>query len=238
MPTHPEVVTLDPNDAGLMGELWHAAKGTPSEFAEHVRALVNPLPEEPSLWSVAKAGQRLFVRGQSSDSVGRWFEVSPGQGMYAVTWPEVCALGTPEVLEPDSVKALREGYEREHRLSLGFAERASKAADKAKEWEGKYDAMEARALKAEREVEEFIAIDIDRSAATENEPAEPAPVEVTEEPTDRNARVRDEAGDVWHRVQGNPNCFTCWTTDGILHLHWDALRDRNPLTLVETGGQS
>ena len=121
MSTHPEVVTLDPNDAEQMEQFLrrlmnerdlglNAHSGlnfTWENVTDALRAMTVPPPEEPSLWSVAKVFNRLFVRGQSSDSEGRWFEVSPGQGMYAVAWPEVCALGTPEVLEPDSVKALR-----------------------------------------------------------------------------------------------------------------------------------
>ncbi|HEY9264595.1 MAG TPA: hypothetical protein VIQ11_08340, partial [Mycobacterium sp.] len=81
--------------------------------------------------------------------------------------------------------------------------------------------------------------------ATEDEPTEPAPVEVTEEPTDPNVVVRDNAGTAWERRRARtmPEFFywydgqRAWdTSDGH---SWDGLLKRHgPLTLVETGGQS
>ena len=163
MPTHPEVVTLDPasNDDAL--RLAAAIRSVCDidgrwDAAEILQALAapTPLPEQPPMWTIVEvphSGTSLvdqpytpyskWVRAYEDDEDASWVRLA-GSAKYAETrtWPEVCALGTPEVLEPDSVKALREGYEREHRLSLGFAERASKAEDKAKEWEGKYDAHE------------------------------------------------------------------------------------------------
>lgn len=279
MPTQPEVVTLDPNDAGLMGELWHAAKGTPREFTEHVRALVNPLPPEPPLWTLVRLGNgRIALReDEESGWADYWVhaDVLPGSAKAnstAMTWPEVCALGTPEVLEPDSVKALRERLAiteserdgaREHRDQIRTrAERAEEVLfqaavtdpsegvahafdvihDRTQGLRDQVEQQRKRAEKVEALVSEFVPGAF-LKPATEDEPAEPAPVEVTEPPV--GSKRRDMDGDIWtridergwlwtHRKNGKPyKGLEAWEPD------FATLEEQvGPLTLVETGGQS
>ena len=259
MPTHPEVVTLDPNDAEQMSALADAYYdaldyGSPAAAETAARAvrsmLTPPLPEQPpGRYAMVTAGPFAHSRYL----VGGVWHGSDGKQR---TWPEVCALGTPEVLEPDSVKALRE------QVTNLAAEGVVAEAERD----------EARATVAE--VVDFVKLydpsdpqdtppwallnSIGRTVglgpvcspgakdyiapATEDEPADPAPVEVDEEPTDPNVRVKDDQGRVWRRVRGNANCPRCWTMVGPgsgLHRTWlTLLPDCGPLTLVETGGQS
>ncbi len=276
--------------------------------------LILGIPAEPEVLTVVRLGGKHpdFIR-DGYNNEHPWATLG-GNGFERRTWAEVCRLGTPEVLEPESVKALRKSYEREHRLSLGFAERASKAEDKAKEWEGKYDAMEverdeARATVETRDLQmqdmhrtldsvqkrakEWADADYepanDASAATlnttnrhgreilhlldatpavsasfsdfagnpipatitvtrsgaEDEPAEPAPVEVTEEPADLSLAVRGSGGTVWEqrRSRHMPDLFF-WYDGQRAHDAGDGrswsylLAHHGPLTLVETGAKS
>ena len=156
MPTHPEVVTLDPNDAGLMGELWHAAKGTPREFTEHVRALVNPLPEEPPAWTLVTTtrgiGSRVFYRVDNIAMDRPWRAIDGGWH----TWPEVCEAaqedsgGTPEVLEPDSVKALREQVGRYDAWLARVGDALAEARGVRVHWSDLDTSVKALAYRAEK----------------------------------------------------------------------------------------
>ena len=285
MPTHPEVVTLDPNDAGLMGELWHAAKGTPREFAEHVRALVNPLPPEPPLWTLVRLGNgRIALReDEESGWADYWVhaDVLPGSAKAnstAMTWPEVCALGTPEVLEPDSVKALREQVERlkkqrdaERSAAKDAEERYEIAHQSFMASQGEVDTrnlqmqdMHRTLDSIQKQAKEWAEKDVSGALggealvvtnrhgreilhlldATEDEPAEPAPVEelaewerallaeVTEEPP-VGSEVTDRDDDVWERRSDG------WRlAGGKIRHEWTDVEEFRPLTLVETGGQS
>jgi hypothetical protein len=190
MSTHPEVVTLDPHDADDVTRVENALADTADipwtddRAVKFLRALAAPpLPKEPPEWTVVRAGDVVLVRQAPTArraSKYRWWRV--GTEEVGRTWPEVCALGTPEVLEPDSVKALREQVNRYDAWLERVGDALAEARGVRVHWSDLDTSVKAlvdRAEKAEREVEEFIAIDIDRSATTEDEPAEPAPVEVT-----------------------------------------------------------
>jgi hypothetical protein len=73
--------------------------------------LILGIPSEPPQWTAVRveSGSRVAFR-MGVLSSGRNWQVE-GYGEEWRTWPEVCALGTPEVLEPETVKALRERVE-------------------------------------------------------------------------------------------------------------------------------
>jgi hypothetical protein len=234
MSTHPEVVTLDPasNDDAL--RLAAAIRSVCDidgrwDAAEILQALAaESLPEEPPEHSVVRAGSFRLYR-DDIDPAGTpyrcvWFVMyGPDYTAEWMTWPEVCALGTPEVLEPDSVKALRETVE----FLANQRDRFRTALDQTRTQRDKARAT-VEALRGERVYFP--------EPATEDEPAEPAPVEVTEEP-EPNGRVRTPNGDVWRRLEGCRD----WHNDTFPRGEcesWNQLRERGPLTLVETGGQS
>lgn len=67
--------------------------------------LILGIPAEPPVWSIVTVDDELFVRARMGD----WFIIGDGApGPVSRSWREVCELGTPEVLAPESVKALRE----------------------------------------------------------------------------------------------------------------------------------
>ena len=216
-----------------------------------------PLPEEPPLYTV--------VHVPSLNQWQRWTRLDQPTGRNWVdnradwsSWEQVCALGTPEVLEPDSVKALREQLRRARFHEQNNYSNMRNAEEKVQQAETERNAalsiladVEERARAwAEKDAEPVddrglaILSTINRLGreilhlldATEDEPAEPAPVEVTEEPKP-NGRVRTPNGDVWRRLEGCRD----WHNDTFPRGEcesWGQLRERGPLTLVETGGQS
>lgn len=268
MPTHPEVVTLDPSNPDDMARLGRAATNADkddcprdADFGINVFRLLTapPAPEEPPLYTV--------VHVPSLNQWQRWTRLDQPTGRNWVdnradwsSWPEVCALGTPEVLEPESVKALRE----QHDTSVTALRNERDDYRHGRDLEARrHDEQRARAEKAEAKVQRvreawrtwpqmtrshdesnaemrrlwgLLRDALTTPPATEDEPAEPAPVEVTE--PEPNTRLIDAIGHKWHRTEG---CRR-WHNDSVRRsecLTWDDLREHHgPLTLVETGGQS
>ena len=214
------------------------------------------LPEEPPKYGVAKTEGLVTLHHmrlhdgtqmlkQYVDQMGNWR-----------TWPEVCALGTPEVLEPDSVKALRAELSDARERAGRYADDANLAESKVEKAETERDAALSTLADVEERAKEWAEKDVsgalggealvvtnrhgreilDLLAATEDEPAEPAPVEVTAEPQDEGAQVKDCDDDVWERGKGG-QWFRPASPIGFRHPWVTVLRYR-PLTLVETGGQS
>jgi hypothetical protein len=112
MPTHPEVVTLDPNDPDDMARLGRAATNADkddcprdADFGINVFRLL-AAPPEPPTWTVVRVNAEVFLR-HDLPGASRWY-MADLRIDSSRTWPEVCALGIPEVLEPEAVKALRE----------------------------------------------------------------------------------------------------------------------------------
>ena len=242
MPTHPEVVTLDPNDAEQVKRLMTHYAGSPltdnevPDMQKALRAMLTPpLPEEPAWWTIVRLNHKLWaIRDAitSANGGGNWL-TNTGERH---TWPEVCALGTPEVLEPGSVKALREkctaANSRGARMEIERNAALSILADveeRAKEWaaadyEPANDASAATLNTTNRHGREILHI-LD---ATEDEPAEPAPVEAPPfgwvNPENTQLRLN---------------------VDNDLRVQWSApMSDEEPVWLtlarpaVETGGQS
>jgi hypothetical protein len=256
MSTHPEVVTLDPNDAEQMSALADAYYdaldyGSPAAAETAARAirsmLPTPLPEEPPQWSAVRvaSGSRVAFR-MGVLSSGRNWQVE-GYGKEWRTWPEVCALGTPEVLEPESAKALREQLRRarfhEQNNYSNFTE-AEKQRDEARATVDKVRQF-ATACREQYEASDYSeSISLDQVADSlegllklaEDEPAEPAPVEVTEEPKP-GTHLFDAAGIEWRRATGCERWHQI-ATPGFCEYWLDLRTQRGPLTLVETGGQS
>ena len=202
-------------------------------------APATPLPEEPPLYTV--------VHVPSLNQWQRWTRLDQPTGRNWVdnradwsSWEQVCALGTPEVLEPDSVKALREqvtNLAAEGVVAEAERDEARATVDKVRQF--------ATACREQYEASDYSeSISLDQVADSlegllklaEDEPAEPAPVEVTE--PEPNTRLIDAIGHKWHRTEG---CRR-WHNDSVRRsecLTWDDLRKHHgPLTLVETGGQS
>ncbi|HEY9411145.1 MAG TPA: hypothetical protein VIP77_16315 [Jiangellaceae bacterium] len=204
-----------------------------------------PLPEEPPLYTV--------VHVPSLNQWQRWTRLDQPTGRNWVdnraawySWEQVCALGTPEVLEPDSVKALRERLARidaereEFNVDVAYSalsEQIKELAtlldvDRTIEPERMLGGISGAVL-AMRANERDLKAELDKAnGGYDVEPAEPAPVEVTRP---LGSQWRDRNGEVWTM---QPN--------GCLRLdanrpYWNAdhiEREYGPLTLVETGGQS
>ena len=210
-------------------------------------APATPLPEEPPLYTV--------VHVPSLNQWQRWTRLDQPTGRNWVdnradwsSWEQVCALGTPEVLEPDSVKALREqvtNLAAEGVVAEAERDEARATVDKVRQF--------ATACREQYEASDYSeSISLDQVADSlegllrlaEDEPAEPAPVEelaewerallaeVTEEPP-VGSEVTDRDDDVWERRSDG------WRlAGGKIRYEWTDVEEFRPLTLVETGGQS
>jgi hypothetical protein len=271
--THPAAKALT-SFAAKMRDMADAMEKADQMIYER---LILGIPAEPPVWTIVTVDDELFLRARMGD----WFIIGDGApGPVSRSWAVVCALGAPEVLEPESVKALRA------ELLVLREQVAKKAPEHDEDCEAEYEAgahawtpcgcwasraeaegLVARAEKAEREVAEFIAIDegapvisanfsdfagnpipatitVTRSGA-EDERAEPAPVEVTEEPADLSLAVRGSGGTVWEqrRSRHMPDLFF-WYDGQRAHDAGDGrswsylLAHHGPLTLVETGAKS
>ena len=224
-----------------------------------------PLPEEPPLCAV--------VHVPSLNQWQRWTRLNQPTGRNWVdnraewsSWEQVCALGTPEVLEPDSVKALRAELSDARERAGRYAADANLAESKVEQAETERNAALSILASVEDQANEWATADYepanDASAATLNatnrhgreilhllaatedepaEPAEPAPVEVTD-PYVVGEKWRDRLGHVWRLAEDGWHMFEF--SDGDLAFMegpytTDFLVSRNgPLALVETGGQS
>lgn len=151
----PEVIELDPasNDDAL--RLAAAIRSVCDidgrwDAAEILQALATPpaLPEEPPAWTLVATSRnnplRVFYRVEDHPGMRRpWRHV--GGGWH--TWAEVCDAaredsgGTPEVLEPEAVKALRGQVE----TLSGWVKDAEKKRDEAR---GTVDQVRAEFRKA------------------------------------------------------------------------------------------
>lgn len=171
--TTPEVVTLDPSNEGDMARLVEAFYNTdemhaPTAMAKAVRALsAPPLPEEPPAFTVVivpHGGSSLvdqpytpyskWVRADGDPEDASWFRLA-GSAKYAEsrTWPEVCALGTPEVLEPETVKALREQVAGLRRTITTIERAQAKSEDRAKDFEERYEIAHQSFMASQGEVD-------------------------------------------------------------------------------------